>query len=62
MRKNLDNCHGRYDEINMKYKNSKDEREKIIRTFTDAENEIKRRKKENTKLHDLKYGRFSKFF
>ena len=46
----------------MKYKNSKDEREKIIRTFTDAEEEIRRRKKENTKLHDLKYGRFSKFF
>ena len=29
-----------------------------MKAYTDAQNEVKRRKKENTKLHDLKYGRF----
>ena len=42
----------------MKYKNSKDERERIMKSYNDARNEVKRRKKENEKLHDLKYGRF----
>ena len=58
LKKNLDDCHGKYDEINIKYKNSKDERERILKNFNEAQNEVKRRKKENTKLHDLKYGRF----
>ena len=42
----------------MKYKNSNDERERILKSFEDAQNLVKKRKKENTKLHDLKYGRF----
>ena len=58
LKKNLDDFHGKYDEINMKYKSSKDERDRFIKAYTDAQNEVKRRKKENTKLHDLKYGRF----
>ena len=58
LKKNLDDFHGKYDEINMKYKNSNDEREKILKSFNDAQDLVKRRKKENTKLHDLKYGRF----
>ena len=58
LKKDLDDCNGKYDEINIKYKNSKDERERILKNFNDAQNEVKRRKKENTKLHDLKYGRF----
>ena len=58
LKKNLDDFHGKYDETNMKYRNNKDERDRIMKAYTDAQNEVKRRKKENTKLHDLKYGRF----
>ena len=58
LKKNLDDYHGKYDEINMKYKNSNDERERILKSFTEAQDLVKKRKKENTKLHDLKYGRF----
>ena len=58
LKKNLDDFHGKYDEINMKYKNSNDERERILKSFEEAQNLVKKRKKENTKLHDLKYGRF----
>ena len=45
-------------ETNMEYKNSKDEREIILKSYNDTRNKLKRRKKENEKLHDLKYGRF----
>ena len=58
LKKNLDDFHGKYDETNMKYRSNKDERDRIMKAYTDAQNEVKRRKKENTKLHDLKYGRF----
>ena len=58
LKKSLDDFLGRFDETNMKYKNSKDERERIMKSYNDARNEVKRRKKENEKLHDLKYGRF----
>ena len=58
LKKNLDDFHGKYDEINMKYKNSNYESERILKSFEDAQNLVKKRKKENTKLHDLKYGRF----
>ena len=58
LKKSLNDCTGKFDEINMNYKNEKDERERIMKCYEDAMNEIKRRKKENTKLHDLKYGRF----
>ena len=58
LKKTLNGMIEKYDETNMKYKNSKDERERILKSFNDAQNEVKRRKKENTKLHDLKYGRF----
>ncbi len=59
LKKSLNDCTGKFDEINMNYKNEKDERERIMKCYEDAMNEIKRRKKENTKLHDLKYGRFN---
>ena len=58
IKKNLDDYNEKFDKTNMKYKNSNDERERILKQYNDAQNEIKKRKKENTKLHDLKYGRF----
>ena len=58
LKNNLDDFHGKYDEITIKHKGSKDERDRIIKIYNDAQNEVKKRKKENTKLHDLKYGRF----
>ena len=47
-----------YDETYRKYKINKDTREKIKNNFNEAQKEVKTRRKENTKLHDLKYGRF----
>ena len=58
LKKSLDDFHGIYDETNMKYRSNKDERDRIMKAYIDAQNEVKRRKRENTKLHDLKYGRF----
>ena len=58
LKKILNDMIEKYDETNMKYKNSQEERERILKSFNDAQNEVKKRKKENTKLHDLKYGRF----
>lgn len=58
LKKSLEDFQGRFDEINLKHKTSNDERERILKIYNDAQNEVKRRKKENTKLHDLKYGRF----
>ena len=59
MKQTLQDYHGRMDETNMKYKNHNDERERILKSYYDAQDEVKRKKKENTKLHDLKYGRFN---
>ena len=58
LKKTLNNCNLKFDEIKMKYKRSKDERDLILKSYNDAKNEVIRRKKENSKLHDLKYGRF----
>ena len=58
LKKSLDDFNSKYDEMNMKYKNNKDEREKMRQSFHDFRKELQIRKKENTKLHDLKYGRF----
>jgi chromosome segregation ATPase len=58
LKKSLDDFNGKYDEMNMKYKSNKDEREKMRRSFHDFRKELQIRSKENKKLHDLKYGRF----
>ena len=58
LKQTLNEFTGRFDETNLKHKNSKDQRDSIMKSYNDAMNEVKRRKKENTKLHDLKYGRF----
>ena len=47
-----------YEETYNKYKINKDTRERIKKNFNEAQKEVKTRRKENTKLHDLKYGRF----
>ena len=54
----LNNLNEVYDETYRKYKINKDTREKIKNNFNEAQKEVKTRRKENTKLHDLKYGRF----
>ena len=58
LKKTLNDFHEKFDETNLKYKYSNDERERILKQYNDTQNEVKKRKKENTKLHDLKYGRF----
>ena len=58
LKKTLDDYHEKFDETNMKYKFSNDERERTLKNYNDTKNEVKRRAKENSKLHDLKYGRF----
>ena len=58
LKKSLNDFNGKYDETTIKYKNSKDERDRILKSYNNAMDEVKRRKRENEKLHDLKYGRF----
>ena len=58
MEQSLNNLNEVYDETYRKYKINKDTREKIKNNFNEAQKEVKTRRKENTKLHDLKYGRF----
>lgn len=58
LEKSLNDLNEIYDETCRKYKINKDTREKIKKNFNEAQKEVKTRRKENTKLHDLKYGRF----
>ena len=58
LEQSLNNLNEVYDETYRKYKINKDTREKIKNNFNEAQKEVKTRRKENTKLHDLKYGRF----
>jgi hypothetical protein len=58
LEQSLTNLNEIYDETYRKYKINKDTRKKIKKNFNEAQKEVKTRKKENTKLHDLKYGRF----
>ena len=58
LEKSLNDLNEIYDETCRKYKINKDTREKIKKNFNEAQEEVKTRRKENTKLHDLKYGRF----
>ena len=58
LEQSLNNLIEVYDETYRKYKINKDTREKIKNNFNEAQKEVKTRRKENTKLHDLKYGRF----
>ena len=58
LEQSLNNLNEVYDETYRKYKINKDTREKIKNNFNEVQKEVKTRRKENTKLHDLKYGRF----
>ena len=59
LKKSNDDYNAKYDEEIAKYKNNKDEREKMRKSFSSFQNELQIRKRENDKLHRIKYGRFS---
>jgi len=58
LEQSLNNLKEIYDETYKKYIINKNKREKIKKSFDEVQKEVKTRRKENTKLHDLKYGRF----
>ena len=58
LEQSLNNLKEIYDETYKKYLINKNKREKIKKSFGGVQKEVKTRRKENTKLHDLKYGRF----
>ena len=58
LKKSLDDCNGRFDEANEKYRDNKEQKDIMKKIYDESKNEMMKRKKENEKLHGLMYGRF----
>ena len=60
LKQSLDDYNGKFDEANEKYKDNREQKERLKKIYDESKNEMMKRKKENEKLHGLMYGRFFK--
>ena len=60
LKQSLDDYNGKFDETNEKYKDNREQKERLKKIYDESKNEMMKRKKENEKLHGLMYGRFFK--
>jgi hypothetical protein len=58
LKQSIEDFNGQYEQMNLKYKNSQDETNEVFKNYLQIKTLMEKRKKENEKLHNLKYGRF----